>query len=151
MTDSVDLLKSRKRTFSFATAEIPSEDAKLLQIVGDISSIAFVAEAMLLEAADALNNAVLNAREGAILYEYSHEASLKVAQTKVILDRLALQAATAVFDVGGASATRKSALLDRHWRNIRTLVSHNPTVYKARAIGDYIVNKKELPIREVYF
>src|SRR4051794_23174582 len=39
-----------------------------------------------------------------------------------------------LFDVGGASATKKSKNLDRHCRNIRTLASNNPTVYKAQAI-----------------
>ena len=72
-------------------------------------------------------------------------------QAKVVIDQLALKAATLIFEVGGASATKKSAHLDRHWRNIRTLASHNPTVYKARIIGDYVVNDKQLPLKEVYY
>jgi alkylation response protein AidB-like acyl-CoA dehydrogenase len=84
-------------------------------------------------------------------YVLSHEASVKAAQAKVMIDNIALQAATRLFEVGGASATRQSANLDRHWRNIRTIASHNPTVYKARAIGDYVVNGNELPIKQVYF
>jgi len=40
----------------------------------------------------------------------------------------------------GASDTRVSKALDRHWRNARTLSSHNPVVYKARDIGDWKVN-----------
>jgi alkylation response protein AidB-like acyl-CoA dehydrogenase len=67
------------------------------------------------------------------------------------LDQLALNAASQIFEVGGASATRQSANLDRHWRNIRTIASHNPVVYKARAIGNYIVNGEELPLQEIYF
>ena len=59
-------------------------------------------------------------------------------------------AATQIFEVGGASATRQSAHLDRHWRNIRTIASHNPAVYKARAIGNYIVNGR-VPLSEVDF
>jgi hypothetical protein len=30
--------------------------------------------------------------------------------------------------------------LDRHWRNARTLASHNPVVYKPRIVGDFLVN-----------
>ena len=30
--------------------------------------------------------------------------------------------------------------LDRHWRNARTLASHNPRIYKHRIIGDFAVN-----------
>jgi len=56
-----------------------------------------------------------------------------------------LQAATRIFDVGGASSVRASAHLDRHWRNLRTLFSHNPTVYKARVLGEIAVNGAKLP------
>ncbi len=151
VNDSVALIQSRKRTFSFAAAELPKQDPQLLQIIGELSSVSFAAQSMLLAAADTLNQANEAVQNGTIPYELSHQASLVTAQSKVIIDELALRAATKLFDVGGASATRKSAFLDRHWRNIRTLVSHNPAVYKARAIGDYEVNNKQLPIKEVYF
>ena len=34
---------------------------------------------------------------------------------------------------------RQAHLLERHWRNVRTLASHNPTSYKAQALGAYYV------------
>ena len=89
--------------------------------------------------------------DGNIDFGLSHDASLRAAQAKVIVDDLALKAATLLFEVGGASATRESANLDRHWRNIRTISSHNPIAYKARAIGDYVVNGNQLPLEQVYF
>lgn len=49
--------------------------------------------------------------------------------------RYAQKSASQIFDVGAASVVRQSQLLDRHWRNIRTLASHNPTSYRAQAIG----------------
>jgi alkylation response protein AidB-like acyl-CoA dehydrogenase len=39
-----------------------------------------------------------------------------------------------------ASATKFPLALDRHWRNARTLASHNPRIYKERIVGDYAVN-----------
>lgn len=149
--DASDLVKNRQRTFSFAAADIPNNDPQLLQIVGEISSIAFAAEAILLRAAETLDVASNSVINGIINYDLSHEASLQASQAKVIIDQLALKAATLIFEVGGASATRQSKHLDRHWRNIRTLASHNPTVYKARVIGDYIVNNNKLPLSEVYY
>lgn len=149
--DAVKLVKQRKRTFSFAAADKPREDPQLLQIIGEISSIAFAAESIVLAAANTLDNAVKSAIDGNLSFDLSHEASLKASQAKVIVDELALKASTLLFEVGGASATRQSAQLDRHWRNIRTLASHNPRVYKARAIGDYIVNDNKLPLKEIYF
>ncbi len=151
VTDASKLVHSRKRTFSYATADKPAVDPQLLQVIGEISSIAFAAETLVLAAADAIDNAVRGAVNGKIDYALSHEASLRVSQVKVIVDHLALKASTLLFEVGGSSATRQSYHLDRHWRNIRTLASHNPRVYKARAIGEYVVNGKELPLKEVYF
>lgn len=148
--DAANSVKSRKRTFSFAAAELPREDPQLLQIIGEISSIAFTAESLVFAAADAIDRASKSAVNGVVDYRLSHYASLLSAQTKVIVDRLALKASTLLFDVGGASATKQSAQLDRHWRNIRTLASHNPTIYKARVIGDYRVNGKDLPLQKGY-
>ena len=73
------------------------------------------------------------------------EAALAAAKAKVVVDELAIRSAGLLFDAGGASATKRSANLDRHWRNARTLASHNPSSYKARAIGDYEINGTPLP------
>jgi alkylation response protein AidB-like acyl-CoA dehydrogenase len=53
-----------------------------------------------------------------------------------------LRATTEIFDALGASGVSESHALDRHWRNARTLASHNPRVYKARILGDWLVNAK---------
>ena len=38
------------------------------------------------------------------------------------------------------AATARTLNLDRHWRNARTVASHNPLAYKAHATGNYLVN-----------
>ncbi|SEQ22439.1 Acyl-CoA dehydrogenase [Azotobacter beijerinckii] len=149
-SDAAALLHGRARTFSHAAAARPPEDPQLLQVVGELSSSAFAAEAIVLAAADAQDRAFAAAVDGAVDPALGHEASLRAAQAKVVVDALALEAASRLFEVGGSSAARQSAQLDRHWRNIRTLASHNPALYKARAIGDYEANGRELP-RNAYF
>ncbi|WP_318509425.1 acyl-CoA dehydrogenase family protein [Bacillus sp. T3] len=149
--DAAELVKSRKRSFTFAAGATPAEDPQLQQVIGEISSIAYAAESIVLTAAEALDRAVNSAVDGVIDYALSHEASLQAAKAKVVIDSLALRAASLLFEVGGASATKSSAHLDRHWRNIRTISSHNPTVYKARTIGNLVVNEIGLPLEEVYF
>lgn len=151
VSDASALVHRRSRTFSYAVADTPPADPLLQQIIGQISSSAFAAKAIVLAAADALDTAVNSAVNGVIDFTLSHNASLRAAQAKVVVDDLALKTATQLFEVGGASASKQSANLDRHWRNIRTLASHNPTVYKARAIGNYVINGTELPLKEVYF
>lgn len=53
------------------------------------------------------------------------------------------RAATELFNALGASDTRVSKALDRHWRNARTLASHNPVIYKTRNVGDWEVNGRQ--------
>jgi hypothetical protein len=40
--------------------------------------------------------------------------------------------------------------LDRHWRNLKVLASHNPTIYKHQVLGAYALNGTHPPL-SVYF
>jgi len=145
--DAAELVRTRRRSYSWAVTAEPRHDPQLLQIIGGLSSAAFVAEATVLAAADAQDHAANFAYEhGRADPDLEHRASLLAAKTKVGIEELALKAAGDLFAVGGASATRTSAHLDRHWRNLRTLFSHNPTPYKARVVGDNLVNGTQLPL-----
>lgn len=59
----------------------------------------------------------------------------------VVLDQ-ALKTTNEIFEVGGSSALDRKFHLDRHWRNARTLASHNPVIYRERRPGDYLLNGK---------
>ncbi|RAK30412.1 alkylation response protein AidB-like acyl-CoA dehydrogenase [Actinoplanes lutulentus] len=144
--DAADLVRGRTRSYSWGNHDDTRHDPQILQIVGELSSAAFVVEAAVLAAADALDRADGHLREhGAASRVREEEAALQASQVKVGVEEIALRAAGAIFGAGGASATRASHHLDRHWRNLRTLFSHNPTVFKARVIGDVVVNAGELP------
>ena len=71
------------------------------------------------------------------------DVELRMAKTQAGIVEPVLAAAARLFDVGGASALHEDLRLDRHWRNARTLASHNPTIYKARAVGDHAINGRE--------
>ena len=75
---------------------------------------------------------------------------LRAAEAKVHVDAIALKASSHLFEVGSASAASRAKNLDRHWRAIRTLTLHNPTLYKAQAIGKYRVNQEPFPVN-AYF
>jgi alkylation response protein AidB-like acyl-CoA dehydrogenase len=143
--DAVEVVRSRQRSYTFATTERPADDPQLLEVVGQIDAVAYAAQALVQAAARELAPAAEAARTTGIDPELEVRASVAAARVKVALEGPALQAATRIFDVGGASSTRASAHLDRHWRNLRTLFSHNPTVYKARVLGDIAVNDAALP------
>ncbi|MEJ1975555.1 MAG: hypothetical protein WDN49_05175 [Acetobacteraceae bacterium] len=67
-------------------------------------------------------------------------ADLEVNQAVAVVTDLILDATTRLFDALGASATKRGHGLDRHWRNARTITSHNPRIYRQRIVGDFAVN-----------
>jgi alkylation response protein AidB-like acyl-CoA dehydrogenase len=143
--DAAALIHSRDRNYYHATAARPADDPLLQQIVGRLAGVAHVAEAAVLNAAEALGRVHDAAIAGNYDPALNEEAALRVAKTKIVIDELALDAATKLFDVGGASSVKRARDLDRHWRNIRTLSSHNPLAYKARAIGLNALDGTPLP------
>lgn len=148
--DAAALVRGRHRTYTFATAATPAADPQLLEVVGEIDAVAYAAGALVRSAATELAPALDTARVTGIDAELEAKGSIAAARVKVAIEEPALRAASRVFDVGGASSVRASTHLDRHWRNLRTLFSHNPTVYKARVLGDIAVNGAPLPPSSFY-
>jgi alkylation response protein AidB-like acyl-CoA dehydrogenase len=147
LQDAIGLVQKRPRTFYHATTEQATEDPLLQQTVGQIAANAFAAEAIVLAAADKLDQLEAFRHDEESETTAALEASLSAAKAKIVVDDLALRSATLLFDVGGASTTKKSHNYDRHWRNSRTLSSHNPNSLKARAIGNYEINDVPLPTK----
>lgn len=143
--DGAALLRSRQRNFSHALTERPVDDPLLQRTLGELSATAFAAEAAVLAAADAIDVATASLRDGVPDAQLAEEAQLAVAKAKVHIDAVALDAATKLLDLGGASASSRSRNLDRHWRNVRTISLHNPVHYKARVIGQNLLHGTPLP------
>lgn len=144
--DAVAHVLQRPRSFAWAPTPSAPDDPLLQREIGEIAAAAYASEATVLAAADALAVAfeadVAGTDPG---LDLAHEASRQAASAKIVIDGLAQKSASQIFDVGGASVVRQAHLLDRHWRNIRTLASHNPTSYKAQALGAYYVRQTRLP------
>jgi len=148
LRDAIALVRSRKRTFYYAPHEKPVEDPLLQETIGKIASGAHAAETVVLTAAEALDAATEAFDAGsADTEELAHRAALLSAHAKIIADDAAIRNGGLIFDVGGASSTKKATNFDRHWRNARTLSTHNPVSYKERAIGQYLINGTRLPAK----
>lgn len=140
--ETAEAVAKRDRTYSNAAGARSSQDAQVLQVVGRLRGNAYTAGAIVLQVARAVERAYQahwNTDETAE-EQANAVAELETSQALTVLTNLVLEAATIAFDALGASATRKSTGLDRHWRNARTLASHNPRIYKDRIVGDYAVN-----------
>lgn len=140
--DVAKAVAERRRTYTHAAAARSSEDPQVLQVVGRIRAAAYAAGAITLQAAASLERAfAAHFEDDAEAEEKANAvAELEAAQAQTVVSDLILEASTLLFDALGASATKKPAGLDRHWRNARTLASHNPRIYKHRIIGDFAVN-----------
>lgn len=136
--DAVDYVRTRARPAAHSVAARAAEDPFVLHAVGEIGTAAAVARSLVLSAADVLDALVDQGR--VFDADALAEAAVAVAQAQLVTERLTLDAAQRLFDTGGASATARTLNLDRHWRNARTLASHNPLDYKAHAVGNYLVN-----------
>jgi alkylation response protein AidB-like acyl-CoA dehydrogenase len=66
--------------------------------------------------------------------------ALANSKGQVLIGQLAITAANKLFDTGGGSATARKYGFDRHWRNIRTILNHNPAALRNRVLGDYYLN-----------
>ena len=130
----------RARTYTHAAASRPSEDPQVLQVVGRVRGAAYTAGAIVLKVAEAVQRAADLRTDPTAFTAAVNIAELESAQAQSVVIDLVLQAATIAFDALGASAVKRDAGLDRHWRNARTLASHNPRIYKDRIVGDYAVN-----------
>jgi alkylation response protein AidB-like acyl-CoA dehydrogenase len=146
VADAAGLVRSRSRTFDHAPAPRPVDDPILQETVGRLAATAWIAESAVATAADAVQAAEDAVRAGEPTAEVGRAASYAVSAVKVHLDRVATDAATALFDVGGASASGRARNLDRHWRNIRTITLHNPASYKATALGRLAISGDPLPV-----
>ena len=138
LDDAVAYVREKARPASHSLADSASGDPFILAAVGDIAANAAAAEALVLTAAAAIDAAVDDGRQADP--DALAELSVTVAKAQLVAERLTLTAAERLFDTGGASATARKLNLDRHWRNTRTVASHNPLAYKAYTAGNYAVN-----------
>ncbi|MFG2222785.1 acyl-CoA dehydrogenase family protein [Streptomyces sp. NPDC048644] len=148
VADAVEYAQDKARPVQHAGVARAVDDPLVQHTVGSIAALGYAAEAAVLRAADALDEALaVRGTDGvAGLPDALHDAAVQVSQVQVVAARAALDAGERLYDVGGASATLREHHLDRHWRNARTLASHNPVAHKARVAGDWLLNGTPPPL-----
>ncbi len=134
LRDGIAALRARGRAHPHNVATDPTDDPQLLQVIGEVSALVAAAEGAFERSLGPVDDYV----EGR---DADPSPSLvAVSQAQLVASTATLEAATRVFDALGASGTSQTLALDRHWRNARTLASHNPRVARARIVGDRLVN-----------
>lgn len=149
LRDATATLRRRTRTFNTsATGAAFKQDPLIQQIIGRMSSKTFVAQAAVLDVARVHDRALQSGLEAGThhpefcgeLPESVYAAEVAVEKAQITVPDLVLEITHELFQTLGASATLRPKALDRHWRNAQTIATHNPIVFRARAIGDYEIN-----------
>ncbi len=72
--------------------------------------------------------------------EAAARGSIAIAQAKAFASEVAVQVASDLFSLTGASAADEKYDLGRHWRNARTHSSHDPVDWKYHHAGNWLLN-----------
>jgi alkylation response protein AidB-like acyl-CoA dehydrogenase len=125
----------RARPHFEAGVATAAEDPTLVHIAGELTVTVRGAQALLVEAARQVDAAAED-----LTAESAAAASIAVAVAKVAAVRASVDAATALFELGGTRSASASANLSRYWRDARTHTLHDPTRWKLQHIGRHTLS-----------
>jgi alkylation response protein AidB-like acyl-CoA dehydrogenase len=113
-----------------------SEDPHVIHRFGVLSTRVEAAHALLERAAAVVDEIGLIPASA----EESARGSIAVAQAKAFAGEVAVEVASELFSLSGASAVDARYDLDRHWRNARTHSAHDPADWKYHHAGNWLLN-----------
>ncbi|WGS53214.1 acyl-CoA dehydrogenase family protein [Paraburkholderia sp. D15] len=140
LRDAVAFTQAKTRTFGIPGESSPRDNPLVQRVIGRLASLAYSTQSLSASVARSLD-AVSREREQGRASEQAYiQLDIDTFQAQQIVIEQTLQAATLLFEVGGASATSESRRFDRYWRNARVLASHNPAILREATIGDFYLN-----------
>ncbi|PPE71108.1 acyl-CoA dehydrogenase family protein [Caldimonas thermodepolymerans] len=141
VSDAVNYVRRHGRPAMHSPAETAREDHFVQLVIGELGAASHAIDVLVADAARQLDrSAEAILRQAPDADDVVLQGALTTARTQLVVSRLALAAAERMFEAGGASATSRKHNFDRHWRNLRTIFSHNPLQHKARILGDHALN-----------
>jgi alkylation response protein AidB-like acyl-CoA dehydrogenase len=146
LLDAVELVRSRTRNYYHGTAGQARDEPVIQAVIGVASAKAFAATATISAAAALLEQSWDAPRD----FELSLAATLAASRAKITVEALALEVIDALTQVASGSTLSTERGLDRHWRNLKVLASHNPSVYKHQVLGAWELHGTQPPLG-VYF
>ncbi|MEU3490569.1 SfnB family sulfur acquisition oxidoreductase [Streptomyces massasporeus] len=140
LAEAVEFVRTKSRPWFESGLETAAEDPLLIQRFGELAIRMRAAEALLREAARAIDAARDDLND-----DSAAEASIAVATAKVSAAETAVEVASALFEVAGTRSALDSLGLHRHWRDARTHTLHDPVRWKVQHIGRYVLNGTRPP------
>ncbi|MFI6375550.1 SfnB family sulfur acquisition oxidoreductase [Streptomyces sp. NPDC050546] len=140
LAEAVEFVRTKSRPWFESGLETAAEDPLLIQRFGELAIRLRAAEALLREAAGAVDDA-----RDDLTDDSAAEASIAVATAKVTAAEAAVEIGSALFEVAGTRSALDSLGLHRHWRDARTHTLHDPARWKVQHIGRYVLSGTRPP------
>ncbi len=135
IADTIDFVRTLSRPWIDSGQERASDDPYTIAAIGDLQIRLHAAEAVLSLAGRAVDAAIETATERTV-----GDASLKVAEAKVLTTEIAILAGNKLHELAGTRSVLAAHGLDRHWRNARTHTLHDPVRWKYALVGNHALN-----------
>lgn len=140
IAEALDWVRAHAAPWETSGVDRAADDPYILERVGEIVSDVRAAALLADRAGEALQAALDTGPD--LTEDQRAEAATAIYEAKVVTTKVALDATSRLFEIQGARATTSAYGFDRHWRNIRTHTVHDPVAYKAREVGDWVLNHR---------
>lgn len=137
---TLPFVRDEARPWIDSKVDRASDDPLAIAQVGEIAVRLRAAQALLRRAGGFVDAAQAGPSERSVA-----EASIAVAEARVLTTTASLDACTRLFELGGTAATLDDRGLDRFWRNARTHTLHDPVRWKYHAVGNFVLNDRLPP------
>lgn len=134
LEDGARFVTTKTRPWFEAGVDSAAEEPHVVRRFGELTARLYALEALLALGAGLIDEA-LAAPE--LTREAAASASLNVAAAKALAQEFAVEIASGIFELAGASATDAGYALDRHWRNVRVHSLHDPARWKYVHLGNH--------------
>lgn len=135
LTEAAAFVRTKSRPYPDAGVDRAVDDPLVVQALGEMELDVRASEALLREAARAVD-----AADAHLTADTAAAASLAVAAVRAHSARVSVEVSSRLFQVSGTRSALDSLNLDRHWRNARTHTLHDPAAWKVQHLGRYVAD-----------
>ncbi|ACB95676.1 SfnB family sulfur acquisition oxidoreductase [Beijerinckia indica] len=133
--ETVTFVRQSARPWVDSGQDRASDDVYSIQAIADLQIRLHAAEAVLERGGEVIDAGLLEETAETVA-----EASIAIAEAKVLTTEISLLAGEKLFELGGSRSVLSTYNFDRLWRDARTHTLHDPVRWKFHAIGNYYLN-----------
>ena len=145
LEDGAEFVRTRARPWREAVdagVERADEEPHVVRRFGELTAKLYALEALLARGTAIIDEAYAQPE---LTRDIAAEATLTVAAAKALAQEFAVEIASGIFELTGASSTDSAHNLDRHWRNVRTHSLHDPARWKYVHLGNHTLHGTKPP------